>query len=59
VKVVIVMSRHTVLVRDDNLLVIPTADITQFTGKGGVLVKLDPASEKKTDTVPPAPDKVK
>jgi hypothetical protein len=59
VKVVIVMSRHTVLLQNDDLLVIPTADITQFKGKGSVLVKIAPASEKKTDTTPPAPDKVK
>ncbi len=59
VKVVIVMSRHAVLLKDDNLLVIPTADITQFKGKGSVLLKLAPISGKKTDTVPPAQDKVK
>jgi hypothetical protein len=54
VKVVIVMSRHTVLLKDDSLLVIPTADITQFKGKGSVLLKIAPASEKKMDTVPPS-----
>jgi hypothetical protein len=54
VKVVIVMSRHTILLRDDNLLVIPTADITQFKGKGSVLLTVTPTSNKKEDTVPPA-----
>jgi hypothetical protein len=54
VKVVIVLSRHTVLLKDDNLSVIPTADITQFTGKGSVLVRIAPVSKKKTDTVPPS-----
>jgi hypothetical protein len=52
VKVVIVMSRHTVLLKDGDLLVVPTADITQFKGKGSVLIRV-PA------TIPPAPDKVK
>jgi hypothetical protein len=47
VKVVIVLSRHTVLLKDDNLLVIPTADIVQFKGKGGILLKIAPVSEKK------------
>jgi hypothetical protein len=47
VKVVIVMSRHAVLLKDDSLLVIPTADITQFKGKGSVLLKVVPVSEKK------------
>jgi hypothetical protein len=47
VKVIIVMSRHTVLLKDDTLLVIPTADITQFKGKGSVLLKIAPVSEKK------------
>jgi hypothetical protein len=55
VKVVIVMSRHTVLLKDDNLLVIPTADITQFKGKGSVLVKSAPATEKKVNSIPPGP----
>jgi hypothetical protein len=59
VKVIIVMSRHTVLLKDDNLLVIQTGDITEFKGKGSVLLKITPASEKKVDTVPPASDKVK
>jgi hypothetical protein len=47
VKVIIVMSRYAVLLKDENLLVIPTADITQFKGKGGVLLKIAPAGEKK------------
>jgi hypothetical protein len=47
VKVVIVMSRHAVLMKEDTLLVIPTADITQFKGKGSLMLKLAPASEKK------------
>jgi hypothetical protein len=48
VKVVIVMSRHTVLLKDSDLLVVPTADITQFKGKGSVLIRVP-------TTVPPAP----
>ena len=32
VKVVIVMSRHTVLLKDDVLYVVPTADISKFRG---------------------------
>ena len=52
VRVVIVMSRHTVLLKDGNLLVVPTADITQFKGKGSVLIRVP-------STIPPAPDKVK
>ena len=47
VKVVIVMSRHAVLLKGDSLLVIPTADITQFKGKGSVLLNIGPGSEKK------------
>jgi hypothetical protein len=48
VKVVIVMSRHTVLLKDSDLLVVPTADITQFKGKGSMLIRVP-------TTVPPAP----
>jgi hypothetical protein len=55
VKVVIVMSRHTVLLKDDNLLVIPTSDIIQFKGRGSVLVKSVPPTEKKVNTIPLVP----
>jgi hypothetical protein len=47
VKVVIVMSRHAVLLKEGNLLVIPIADITQFKGKGSVMLNIAPASDKK------------
>jgi hypothetical protein len=52
-RVVIVMSRHTVLFKDDNLFVVPTADITEFQGKGGLLLGV-PHGGKETTTVPPA-----
>jgi hypothetical protein len=45
VKVVMVMSRHTILLKDGVLFVVPTADITQFKGKGSSLLNvIHPAS---------------
>jgi hypothetical protein len=53
VKVVMVMSRHTILLKDGVLFVVPTADITQFKGKGSFLLKVAPPAS--TDV----PSKVK
>ena len=58
-RVIIVMSRHTVLFKGDDLFVVPTADITQFQVKGGMLQIPVPPEYKGTATVPPAPDKAK
>lgn len=54
-RVVIVMSRHTVLFKDDDLFVVPTADITEFKVKGGMLQITIPPEHKGQATVPPAP----
>jgi hypothetical protein len=48
VKLVMVMSRHTILLKDGVLFVVPTADITQFKGKGSSLL----------NAVPPVPTDV-
>jgi hypothetical protein len=44
-KVVLVMSRHTILLKDDMLYVVPTADITSFKG-GDQFVSSKPAASK-------------
>jgi hypothetical protein len=39
VKVIAVLARHTILLQDRNILVVPTADVSQFKSQADPLLK--------------------